>query len=106
VVCLPGLERSVLSVQMPDGSFVEVSYFKLEGGSGGPVVYIHATQHGVELTGIYTIKLLLDSVLGMNVNGTIILVPVANPLAVRWRRHFYKRVWWSRCLHSRNSAWR
>ena len=90
MVYLPGLKRGVLSVQMPDGSFVEVPYFKLEGGSSSPVVYIHAAQHGVELTGIYTIKLLLGSVLGMNVNGTIILVPVANPLAVRWRRHFYK----------------
>lgn len=81
---------SILRVQMPDGNFVEIPYFKIKGGSCSPVVYIQAAQHGVELTGIYTIKLLLDSVVNMDVNGTIIFVPVANPLAVRWRRHFYK----------------
>ncbi|MEM2569992.1 MAG: succinylglutamate desuccinylase/aspartoacylase family protein [Candidatus Bathyarchaeia archaeon] len=87
---LPSLEKSTLSVQMPDRSLVEIPYFKIKGGSCSPVVYIHAAQHGVELTGIYTIKLLLNSVVDVEVNGTIILVPIANPLAVRWRRHFYK----------------
>lgn len=75
---------------MPDGNFVKIPHFKIKGGSYSPAIYIQAAQHGVELTGIYTIKLLLDNVVNMDVNGTIILVPVANPLAVRWRRHFYK----------------
>ncbi|MBS7611428.1 succinylglutamate desuccinylase/aspartoacylase family protein [Candidatus Bathyarchaeota archaeon] len=87
---MPSLEKNALRVQMPDGSFVEIPYFKIKGGFYSPVVYIQAAQHGVELTGVYTIKLLLDSIVSTDVNGTIILVPVANPLAVKWRRHFYK----------------
>lgn len=90
VIHMVSLERSTLRVQTPDGGFVEIPYFKIKGRSYSPVVYIQAAQHGVELTGVYTIKLLLDSIARMDVNGTIILVPVANPLAVKWRRHFYK----------------
>lgn len=84
------LEKNVLHVQMPDGSTVGIPYFKLKGETHSPTIYIQAAQHGVELTGVYTIKLLLDSFMNMDVKGTIILVPIANPLAVKWRRHFYK----------------
>ena len=73
---------------MPDGSLVKIPY--LEAGKGTPVVYIQAAQHGVELTGVYTINLLASKLAGKNLEGKIFLVPVANPLAVRWRRHFYR----------------
>jgi len=81
-------ERHVISVEMPDGSIVKIPYFMK--GEGEPVLYIQAAQHGVELTGVYTIKLLMERINKQDISGTLILVPIANPLAVKWRRHFYK----------------
>ncbi len=82
-------EMRKLLVEMPDETIVKVPYFTC--GSREPVLYIQAAQHGVELTGIYTIKLLMEELRREEkLDGRLILVPVANPLAVRWRRHFYK----------------
>lgn len=81
-------KRYFLHVNMPDGTTVKMPYFVC--GKGDPVVYIQAAQHGVELTGIYTIRLLIDRLKNEVLNGRIILVPIANPLAVMWRRHFYR----------------
>ena len=106
---MPGLERGFLKVDMPDGSLVRIPYFRVKGGSYGPEVYVQAAQHGVELTGVYTVKLLLDRVADMDVNGTLTLVPIANPLAVRWRRHFYKmelgEAYSSHHPHQMNRLW-
>jgi len=87
---LPTFRRDSLKVEMPDRSLVKIPYFRVEGDGAGPTFYVQAAQHGIELTGIYTVRLLLNSVMAERLNGTLIAVPIANPLAVRWRRHFYK----------------
>ncbi len=73
---------------MPQDFTIKLPYFIY--GRGEPILYIQAAQHGVELTGIYTIRLLMERLRGTKIEGTLILVPIANPLAVKWRRHFYK----------------
>lgn len=94
---------------MPNKDIVKIPYFKVKGNSSYPIVYMQAAQHGVELTGAYTLRLLLKKIENLEINGTLIVVPIANPLAVKWRRHFYKmqlgEIYSSSHPHQMNRLW-
>ncbi len=53
-------------------------------GSGpGPVLYVQALQHGLELNGCDVMRQLIQALDPAALTGTLILVPMANPLAAR-----------------------
>ena len=49
----------------------------------GPVLYVQALQHGLELNGCDVMRRLVQDLDPAALRGTLILVPVANPLAAR-----------------------
>lgn len=54
-----------------------------------PVLYVHSTQHGNEISGIEVVRRVAQALDPNELWGTLIAVPVANPLAFQWRRHHY-----------------
>jgi len=53
------------------------------GTEPGPVLYIQALQHGLELNGCDVMRRLVQTLDPGELSGTLVLVPVANPLAAR-----------------------
>ncbi|MBT3376682.1 MAG: hypothetical protein HN742_15780 [Lentisphaerae bacterium] len=49
----------------------------------GPVLYVQALQHGLELNGCDVMRRLIQVLDPAEIAGTLILVPMANPLAAR-----------------------
>lgn len=66
--------------RLPSGTDVSVTVHRYEGGEG-PTAYLQAAQHGIELNGTAALRRLHDSLLGAELAGTVIAVPVVNSLA-------------------------
>ena len=49
----------------------------------GPILYVQALQHGLELNGCDVMRRLVQTLDPGEMSGTLILVPMANPLAAR-----------------------
>lgn len=58
----------------------------LIGKGGGKVVTVMAGQHGNEWTGTYACNMLYKNLDPNDFNGTLVILPVANPLAFRQKR--------------------
>ena len=89
----PG-ERSfgVIEVALPDKQTLPVPCWVIRGrraGESDPVLYVHSTQHGNEISGIEVVRRVAQALDPRRLRGTVIAVPVANPLALQWRRHHY-----------------
>ncbi|ERG96816.1 succinylglutamate desuccinylase/aspartoacylase family protein [Haloquadratum walsbyi] len=56
-------------------------------GGDGPTVYVQAAQHGIELNGPAALRRLHDRLCDMKLAGTVIVVPVMNPLAFDTRSY-------------------
>jgi len=88
-----------ISVALPDGEETRVACWVVRGvrsarGRVGrldsePVLYVHSTQHGNEISGIEVVRRVVSRLNPRLLRGTVIGVPVANPLAFGWRRHHY-----------------
>ncbi len=70
------------------------------GKRAGPTLYIQACQHGTEINGWAACREILERVRPEELRGTLIVVPVANPIALQARLHGYpdeapnkNRVW-------------
>ena len=74
---------------MPGGKVQKVPFIMARGVEDGPTFYVQAAQHGIEITGVETIRRLVLSLNPKALSGSLIAVPVANPLAVRSRMPFY-----------------
>jgi len=77
-----------LGVDLADGTRVEIPVGILNGTGDGPLLYLQAAQHGLELNGIAAITKLLKEQSPSGLSGTVVAVPVASPLALRARRHW------------------
>lgn len=66
--------------RLPSGERVATKVHRYVGGDG-PTVYIQAAQHGIELNGPAALYRLHDRLVDAELAGTVIAVPVANPLA-------------------------
>ncbi len=73
--------------ELNDSSPVEVPVCIVRGARPGPVVWIQNAIHGDEYVGLGGIQWLLRDLRPERLTGTVIAVPVANPLAfrARWR---------------------
>lgn len=72
--------------QLPSGRDLSVTVHRYVGGDG-PTVYVQATQHGIELNGPAALRRLHDRLLDTDIAGTVVVVPVANPLAFDHRSY-------------------
>jgi predicted deacylase len=66
--------------QLPSGLPVETTVHRYEGATDGPLVYVQAAQHGREVNGTETLRRFHDAVPLDALAGTVIAVPVADPL--------------------------
>ena len=76
-------------VELPDGRQLGVGCWVVRGHEDGPVLYVHSTQHGNEISGIEVVRRVVPALNPKKLKGTVIGVPIANPLAFGWRRHHY-----------------
>lgn len=74
-------KSSVTLARMPSGRPVDTVVHRYEGSQEGPTVYLQALQHGGEVNGAEVLRRLNDRLEGAEIEGTVIAVPVANPLA-------------------------
>ena len=85
---LPLLSKTTLSLPVPDPSGVQhiaLSVLVLKGQSTGPILVLLAGVHGDEYEGVLTIQDVFEQLSPEAVRGTLIAVPVVNPLAYQAR---------------------
>jgi len=70
----------------PSGTPIETTVHRYQGGSG-PTVYVQAAQHGIELNGPVALSRLHETLRTAALAGTVVAVPVANPLAFDHRSY-------------------
>ena len=66
--------------RFPSGRDVSVTVHRYEGGPG-PTAFVQAAQHGIELNGPAALRRLHARLVDAEIAGTVIAVPVANPIA-------------------------
>jgi len=71
---------------LPDGSKYHVPYWHVDSGKDGPCVLVTAALHGSELQGAEALRQFLPFVKKGLLRGSCMLVPFANPVAVRMRQ--------------------
>ncbi|WP_254862322.1 succinylglutamate desuccinylase/aspartoacylase family protein [Halovivax gelatinilyticus] len=70
----------VVLATLPSGIAVETVVHTYEGSTDGPAVYVQAAQHGREVNGTEVLRRFHDRIVGREIAGRIVAVPVANPL--------------------------
>jgi len=94
---IPGLrlargERSQMRMrvlELADGSSVELPVVALRGAKPGPVFYLGAAFHGDEINGVELVNSFARSLDLGALKGTIVAVPVQNPLAFRVQHRYF-----------------
>ena len=76
-----------LQVNLKDGTVLPLPGYVVRGSKPGPTLYVHASQHGTELNGIKAVLEIVASLDPQKLNGALVAVPVANPLAIRSRSY-------------------
>jgi predicted deacylase len=66
--------------RLPSGISVETTIHIYEGSEPGPTVYVQAAQHGQEVNGTEVLRRFHEEILSHELQGTVIAVPVADPL--------------------------
>lgn len=72
--------ESVTLERLPSGVEITTTVHTYRGGTNGPTLYVQAAQHGREINGTETLRRFHDRLPVRSLAGTIIAVPVANPL--------------------------
>ena len=73
---------------MSDGSEVTFPFMVVKGVSEGPVLYLGAGMHGDEISSIRAVGEILSSLDPSQLHGTVLAVPVENPLGYQVRNRF------------------
>lgn len=66
--------------RLPSGTSVETTIHTYEGCKAGPTLYVQAAQHGREINGTEVLRRFHKAVNLSELRGTVVAVPVANPL--------------------------
>ncbi len=74
-------ETSVSLSRLPSGRTVDTTVHRYARSAEGPTVYLQALQHGGEVNGAAVLRRLHDRLVGSSLEGEVVAVPVANPLA-------------------------
>jgi len=73
---------------LPDGTLVQTPIVLINGAQSGAVLYVGAATHGDEVNGIEICRRVVENVDPKKLTGSIIIVPVHNPIAFWFRRRF------------------
>ena len=79
----------IRTLELPDGSWVEVPLVIVRGARPGPVFYMGAAIHGDEINGVEILSTVASGVDVGDLQGTLLVVPVQNPLAFRIQHRYY-----------------
>ena len=84
------ISKEVMHVgEMASGAALTVPVYRIMGKQQGPDVYIQANMHGAEVQGNAVIFQLLEQLKTLELNGSITLVPYANPVACNHKNGEY-----------------
>ena len=73
---------AIKGIELNTGVSIDVPVLVMNGAKDGPTLVVTSTQHGIEIQGIEVIrKVMRERLNPRDLKGTIISVPVANPLA-------------------------
>ncbi len=72
--------ESVTLARLPSGVELTTTVHTYRGAGDGPTLYVQAAQHGREINGTETLRRFHERLSLRSLSGTIIAVPVANPL--------------------------
>ena len=85
-----GRERTrIRTLELPDGSWVEVPLIVVRGAKPGPVFYLGAAVHGDEVNGVEILSRFANDLDIEALKGTILVVPVQNPLAFQAQHRYF-----------------
>ncbi|MDP6356079.1 MAG: succinylglutamate desuccinylase/aspartoacylase family protein [Planctomycetota bacterium] len=77
-----------IPVKFDDGDGTTLSLFVLRGKEDGPVFHLLAGQHGNELNGCAAVDAFIEDLDLSELKGTVLAVPVANPVCVAEGRQY------------------
>ena len=84
------ISKEVMHVgEMASGAALTVPVYRINGSQQGPSAYIQANMHGAEVQGNAVIFQLLEQLKHIVLNGSITLVPYANPVACNHKNGEY-----------------
>lgn len=75
--------------ELADGSLVELQLMVARGAAPGPIFYIGAAFHGDEVAGVEIVGRLVASLELSALRGTLLIVPVQNPLAFQIQHRYF-----------------
>jgi len=75
----------LIAGSLADGSPISIPVMIIHGRQPGPVLYVQAVCHGIELNGLEVIRRLYQEIDPAGLTGTILLVPIANVLGFNYR---------------------
>jgi len=76
-------------LELADGSWMEIPLIVLRGAKPGPVFYLGAAFHGDEINGVELVNRFAKSIDLRDLCGTILIVPVQNPLAFQVQHRYF-----------------
>ena len=83
------LETRLRTLELADGSWVELPVIVLRGAAPGPVFYLGAAFHGDEVNGVEIASRFAGEVDLAQLRGTIVVVPAQNPLALQGQHRYF-----------------
>lgn len=81
--------RRVRTLELADGSFVEIPLIVARGAQAGPVFYLGAAIHGDEVNGVEIVTRFVNELDLHELRGTILAVPVQNPMAYQVQHRYF-----------------
>jgi uncharacterized protein len=76
-------------LELADGTWMEIPLIVLRGAKPGPVFYLGAAFHGDEINGVELVNRFAKSIDLRDLCGTVLIVPVQNPLAFQVQHRYF-----------------
>lgn len=83
------IETRLRTIELADGSWVDLPLIVLRGARPGPVFYIGAAFHGDEVNGVEVATRFARGLDLAELDGTVLLVPAQNPLALQTQHRVF-----------------
>ena len=83
------VRKRLRTLELADGSTVEIPLLVARGASPGPVFYLGASIHGDEINGVEIVQQFVNGLDLGTLRGTILAVPVQNPLAYQVQHRYF-----------------
>ena len=83
------VRKRLPSVELVDGTWVELPVEVVRGAKPGPVLYLGAAFHGDEVLGVEVVGRLIHEIDIGALRGTLLVVPVQNPLAFQVQHRYF-----------------